>query len=179
MLPVLFCFPYLLSPVTDWAVQNSTEVFFLSGYRGTRRLKKVLNNIRMFSREQSNLARSVQVLPQSFHTCQGQVFNFLVFNVFLFLTSSSYTSAFTITSCYIITSFSQKILQQGMGKHPVSLLWGFSPSLPALQRQFTLVPCRGWEQWSSALCFPKWYQRWRRMMVTDVAEQYSSYAVFQ
>jgi len=70
-----------------------------------------------------------------------------------------------------------KILQQGIGKHSDSLLWGFSSSLPALQRELPLVLCRGWEQWSSALHFPKWYLWWRRIMVTYVAEWYSSYVV--
>lgn len=120
VLLILFCFAYRISLVTDWDVQNSTEVFFLSGYRGKRRLKKVLDNIRMFSSEESNLERSVGVFSQQFHTCQGQIFNFLVFSVVLLLTSSSYTSAFTVTSCEIITIFSQKILHQGMVKHPAS-----------------------------------------------------------
>lgn len=93
----------------------------------------------MFSREQMNLARPVGQLFLTFST--------LIFSVLL-LTTLSYTSTLTYQ---MMTSFSQEILQQGMGNHYFQYF--FSLSLPAPQMELASLLWRRWEQWNSGLCF--------------------------
>lgn len=127
----------------------------------------------MLSREQINLARPAR---QLFHTLLKSGLQYPNFQCLI-------VNHFKLCFCFHIldndTIFSRNTPAKNGKALSLTTFRIFPPSLPAPQMELASVLFRGREQWSSGLCFPRWYQWWRRMMVTDMSVWCFSCAVFQ